>query len=279
MNAQLSIKDLAQQVHCDVVDKNATVTSLQVAEHFDKRHDNVLRDIAQLAEEVAQLDGTYTGVVFIDETYSDERGRSQRLFRLNRDAFALLAMGFTGQKALRWKLAYIEAFNQLEALQERERQLPRTVAGVGPSVFAIFCYFAYRTDLNEDEKAMIRALTYRLSTVPYKPEVLGNEHGNGTHFRLIEIENRGPEDRARIRNQLACYRSTRVALYVTNLNLLKIEEIDLGQPGYPLHTLNLNRHTDGAIDLSQPEYPSASAAPSRGQPLRFVRMPNRSSLF
>jgi hypothetical protein len=53
MNAQFSIKDMAQQVHCDVVDKNATVTSLQVAEHFDKRHDHVLRDIAQLAEEVA----------------------------------------------------------------------------------------------------------------------------------------------------------------------------------------------------------------------------------
>ncbi len=136
--------------------------------------------------------------MFIDETYRDERGRSQPLFRLNRDAFALLAMGFTGQKALRWKLAYIEAFNQLEAIQERERQLPNTVAGVGPCVFAVFRYFNLRDEFSEDEKAMIRALTYRLSTLPYKPEVTGNAYGKGTHFRLVEIENREPGDPIRV---------------------------------------------------------------------------------
>ncbi len=33
---------------------------------------------------------------------------------MNRDGFSLLAMGFTGQKALKFKLAYIKQFNQIE---------------------------------------------------------------------------------------------------------------------------------------------------------------------
>lgn len=33
---------------------------------------------------------------------------------MNRDGFSLLAMGFTGKKALQWKLKYIEAFNEME---------------------------------------------------------------------------------------------------------------------------------------------------------------------
>ena len=33
---------------------------------------------------------------------------------MNRDGFSLLFMGFTGKKALEWKLKYIDAFNKME---------------------------------------------------------------------------------------------------------------------------------------------------------------------
>ena len=36
-----------------------------------------------------------------------------------RDGFTLLAMGYTGPEAMRFKLAYIEAFNALEAELQR----------------------------------------------------------------------------------------------------------------------------------------------------------------
>ena len=36
------------------------------------------------------------------------------MFVMNRDGFTLLAMGFTGKKAMQFKLAYIEAFNKME---------------------------------------------------------------------------------------------------------------------------------------------------------------------
>ena len=39
---------------------------------------------------------------------------NKKLFLMNRDGFSLLSMGFTGQKALQWKLKYIKAFNLME---------------------------------------------------------------------------------------------------------------------------------------------------------------------
>ena len=40
---------------------------------------------------------------------------------MTRDGFTLLAMGFTGKKALEWKIRYIQAFNEMERkLKEQE---------------------------------------------------------------------------------------------------------------------------------------------------------------
>jgi hypothetical protein len=44
-----------------------------------------------------------------------------REYLCTRDGFSLLAMGFTGQKALEWKLDYIKVFNQMESfIKERQ---------------------------------------------------------------------------------------------------------------------------------------------------------------
>ena len=91
-------------------------TSLVIAEKFGKRHDHVVRDIRKL---VTQLPGG--GVPnFGERDYIDERGKVQPSFSITRDGFTLLAMGFTGAKALQFKLDYIAAFNQMEkALQSQ----------------------------------------------------------------------------------------------------------------------------------------------------------------
>ena len=43
------------------------------------------------------------------------RGKEYSMYYMNRDGFSLLAMGFTGKKALDFKLQYIQAFNQMES--------------------------------------------------------------------------------------------------------------------------------------------------------------------
>jgi Rha family phage regulatory protein len=100
--------------------KNEAVTdSLIVAEYFQKRHDRVLRAIENLLEGLPQNGVSY----FIKSSYKDASGKSNLMYLMNRDGFSLLAMGFTGKKALQWKLKYIEAFNIMEkALQERKNE-------------------------------------------------------------------------------------------------------------------------------------------------------------
>jgi phage regulator Rha-like protein len=60
--------------------------------------------------------------------YEDSYSRHQPMYLMNRDGFTLLAMGFTGKKALKFKLEYINAFNQMERqLKEASSpQLPQT---------------------------------------------------------------------------------------------------------------------------------------------------------
>lgn len=88
--------------------RQAVTTSLQVAKSFEKQHKNVLQSIQNLAAE-----NSATRNMFVEGTYVN-RGKEYPMVYMNRDGFSLLAMGFTGAKALRFKLAYIEAFNEME---------------------------------------------------------------------------------------------------------------------------------------------------------------------
>ena len=94
-----------------VIDGKVTTTSLVVAEHFEKNHFDVLRAIRDLIDEVPH---DFTARNFAVSDYLDSSGRKLPMYRLGRDGFSLLAMGFTGKKALAWKIAYIEAFNAME---------------------------------------------------------------------------------------------------------------------------------------------------------------------
>ena len=88
-------------------DQQAVTSSLQVAEVFEKQHKHVLGAIENLVAENS------AAKYFAEGTY-ENRGKEYPLYYMNRDGFTLLAMGFTGQKALQFKLKYIEAFNQME---------------------------------------------------------------------------------------------------------------------------------------------------------------------
>ena len=86
-------------------------TSLLVAETFEKEHRNVLKAIRKL------MSATNVAVaqMFDETTYVNEQGKEQPMFFMNRDGFTLLAMGFSGEKALKFKVDYINAFNEMEA--------------------------------------------------------------------------------------------------------------------------------------------------------------------
>lgn len=92
----------------NVINDEVVTTSLQVAKYFHKRHDAVLRSIESLISENTKL-------WFHKSVYKTEgNNKTYPMYYINRDGLSLLAMGFTGRKALEWKIKYIEAFNQME---------------------------------------------------------------------------------------------------------------------------------------------------------------------
>lgn len=92
-----------------IENRQAVTSSLQVAENFEKRHDHILRDVETLKKDVPNF-----GEMFFETETPDSYGRARKTYLMNRDGFTLLAMGFTGKKALEFKLKYIDAFNQME---------------------------------------------------------------------------------------------------------------------------------------------------------------------
>lgn len=100
--------------------KQAVTSSLQVADTFGKRHDHVADSIDSLKKDVPNF-----GEMFIETNLPDSYGRNRRGYYMNRDGFTLLAMGFTGSKALQFKLQYIDAFNEME--DQVKFQVPSTL--------------------------------------------------------------------------------------------------------------------------------------------------------
>lgn len=106
----------------------AVVSSRQVAENFGKRHDHVLRDIEGLFD-IVGVPKIGETPMFFKSAYTHPQNKQQYPeYLMNRDGFTLLAMGFTGKKAIEWKLKYIQAFNAMEEQLKKPIQIPQTYA-------------------------------------------------------------------------------------------------------------------------------------------------------
>lgn len=90
------------------------VSSRQIAESFEKEHKHILRDV----ENIKSAGGVQNWAnLFIENQYQHEQNKQwYKEYLLTRDGFSILVMGFTGQKALEWKLKYIDAFNRMERM-------------------------------------------------------------------------------------------------------------------------------------------------------------------
>lgn len=98
----------------------AVTTSLKVAEHFNKRHTNVIRAIENILTDNTELK-IELSEMFKKSLYTDTTGRKLPMYYMNRDGFTLLAMGFTGKRATEWKIQYINAFNSMESILSEKR--------------------------------------------------------------------------------------------------------------------------------------------------------------
>lgn len=102
---------------------SAIVTdSLTIAEVFHKRHDKVLRDIKNLAcsDEFKKLN-------FGESTYKNKQGRKMPLYVIKENGFYILAMGYTGEKAMQFKERYINEFQRMRTILESKKEQQLTI--------------------------------------------------------------------------------------------------------------------------------------------------------
>lgn len=104
------------------------VSSRDVAEKFGKRHDKLTVEIERMYGDLIGYAQNGGHPLFIENFYIHPQNKQEyKEYLMNRDGFSLLCMGFTGEKALQWKLKYIKAFNQMEEqLKEHQPKLPTT---------------------------------------------------------------------------------------------------------------------------------------------------------
>ncbi|AVB13172.1 MULTISPECIES: Rha family transcriptional regulator [Pseudomonas syringae group] len=101
------------EVSIELVKGQPMTTSVDIASHFGKLHKNVIKAIKAL-ECTDSFHKLNFEPIQIDVDLGMGRTRKDPAFRITRDGFTFLCMGFTGKEAARWKEAYINAFNQME---------------------------------------------------------------------------------------------------------------------------------------------------------------------
>jgi len=96
----------------ELIDGVAVTSSRDIAKYFDKEHKNVLQSIREVccSEEFTRLN-----FQLCYENSELQNGKPLPFYRITKDGFFFLVMGFTGEKAALIKEAYIQAFNQMEA--------------------------------------------------------------------------------------------------------------------------------------------------------------------
>ncbi|MGE6617920.1 ORF6C domain-containing protein [Bacillus mycoides] len=125
-----------QPLHNELVfEENGEVVtdSLTIAEMFGKEHKNVKRDILETISKLASLQHNaevdelginFNTLKFEPIEYRDNRNRIQEKYILNFDAFMLVTMSYTTQKAMLLKVKYINEFNRMKNYIQSQQQVP-----------------------------------------------------------------------------------------------------------------------------------------------------------
>ena len=129
----------------------AMVDSRFIAEIFEKEHFHVLRDIARITETKSGLSEDFVKQHFRKDSYKDSTGRKLPCYHLTRNGFVILVMGYTGEKAMRFKERYIKRFDEMEEqikyLQSLREQHPQLTAAI-KSVHENPKFYHYSTEMD-----------------------------------------------------------------------------------------------------------------------------------
>lgn len=130
-----------------------TISSLEVAEMVDRRHDQVLRDIKNI---IAQL-GDHKSVesYFIESTYKNSQNKELLCFKLTKKGCELYGTRMTGEKGTHFAVAYIERFNEME---ERIKQQSIDTSQLSPQLQMFGAMFESQVKMELKQKEQEKRL-------------------------------------------------------------------------------------------------------------------------
>lgn len=154
----------------DLIVRNGrpVTSSLKVAEYFGKLHKNVVRDIENLIAkrpELRELNFELTRKINKIGAVT----RETPFYWMDRKGFCILAMGFTGAKALDFKCAFYDEFERMEReLHPTIDSLPESVYLADEHAYAIMTAVAQRAkNIGAHYQTIYRALKARYQVPKY----------------------------------------------------------------------------------------------------------------
>ena len=166
-------------------------SSFKVAEFFEKNHPDVVRAIDRLRDKMQstdfQCDAKMSSEIIFEEHFEDipqPNGGTKKgkYFIMNKDAFTLLAMGFTGKKALEFKIAYIDAFNKMEAeLKSQQTKQLSAAESLLQSVQLLVAHERQLEILEHNQKNMqgaLRSLSDRVYSMQFETDMVKQKINN-----------------------------------------------------------------------------------------------------
>lgn len=141
----------------------ATVLTTNISAVFEKNHRHVLRDVEDIIQRTPEdRRGNFIPVELERPSNLGKGIVKYKAYALTKAGFTFLAMGFTGEKADRFKWAYIDEFDRMEKAlsgesgpdyideaQQREiqRAVGRRAAGIGKNFSLIYGALKDRFDI------------------------------------------------------------------------------------------------------------------------------------
>ena len=166
--ANSNIDELVQ-----VNNEQVVTDSRKVAEVFGKEHKNVIQSIENIKAENSAVSS-----MFYETDYTAGTGKHYKMYLMNRDGFSLLVMGFTGKKALEWKIKYIEAFNAMEKQLKtpklspnphyRTRMIKTAVKDISETADVIAQYFGVKPGMARSAAMTMVGSAYGIDPEPLR---------------------------------------------------------------------------------------------------------------
>lgn len=166
-------------------DKEVMIDSRYIAETFDKEHKTVMRDVRELCEKASNNSEFNGGYKFVPSYYRNKQNKKQPCYCLNRNAFTLLVMGYNGEKALTFKMWYINRFDEMESLLQSMLELKEDYKDFVETLNHIDVDNVYRFST---ENNMIYKLATGMSAVQLR-KLFGLEKGENVRPYLTQEQN------------------------------------------------------------------------------------------